>query len=190
MDDVDEAVVAVRADTGAFARDVAAMRAELEGPFGDSALRAGRVLERSLITAVRTGQVGFDDLKRTALAVMAEIAASSLRLGLDALFSGGKKGGLGAVLSQLLSGLGGAPGKAIGGPVSPGRPYLVGERGPELFVPAASGRIEPMRSGAGGRDVRVNVTINAPAGGEVRALQSSGRQVARAVKAALMRVED
>jgi hypothetical protein len=34
------------------------------------------------------------------------------------------------------------PARALGGPVSFGRPYLVGERGPELFVPGMSGRIE------------------------------------------------
>ncbi|MGJ4951872.1 phage tail tape measure protein [Bradyrhizobium sp. HKCCYLS20291] len=32
--------------------------------------------------------------------------------------------------------------RALGGPVSYGKPYLVGERGPELFVPGANGRIE------------------------------------------------
>ncbi|WP_316233401.1 phage tail tape measure protein [Bradyrhizobium sp. SZCCHNPS2010] len=32
--------------------------------------------------------------------------------------------------------------RALGGPVSYGKPYLVGERGPELFVPRASGRVE------------------------------------------------
>ena len=32
--------------------------------------------------------------------------------------------------------------RALGGPVSYGKPYLVGERGPELFVPSANGRIE------------------------------------------------
>ncbi|RTL61581.1 MAG: phage tail tape measure protein [Pseudonocardiaceae bacterium] len=32
--------------------------------------------------------------------------------------------------------------RALGGPVSFGKPYLVGERGPELFVPGATGRIE------------------------------------------------
>lgn len=32
--------------------------------------------------------------------------------------------------------------RALGGPVSFGKPYLVGERGPELFVPSATGRIE------------------------------------------------
>lgn len=33
--------------------------------------------------------------------------------------------------------------RAKGGPVSFGKPYLVGEQGPELFVPGMSGRIEP-----------------------------------------------
>ena len=32
MDEIDEMIVAVRADTGAFRRDIAAMRAELDGP--------------------------------------------------------------------------------------------------------------------------------------------------------------
>lgn len=35
------------------------------------------------------------------------------------------------------------PGLADGGPVRAGRPYIVGEEGPELFVPNASGKIVP-----------------------------------------------
>lgn len=35
------------------------------------------------------------------------------------------------------------PFRAEGGPVSAGMPYIVGEKGPELFVPARSGRIVP-----------------------------------------------
>lgn len=35
------------------------------------------------------------------------------------------------------------PGKAMGGPVSSGVPYIVGERGRELFVPNVNGRIIP-----------------------------------------------
>jgi phage-related minor tail protein len=34
----------------------------------------------------------------------------------------------------------------LGGPVSGGQPYLVGERGPELFVPSVSGGIVPNNS--------------------------------------------
>jgi hypothetical protein len=152
-------------------------------------------LETALARALRTGKLGFEDLKRMALSVMAEIAGAAIRGGLDSLFNGGGKqggGGLGGIFASLMSilpGLFAAPGKAIGGPVSPGRPYLVGERGPELFVPTASGRIETARAG-GGRDVRLNITINAPAGNETQVLKASGRQVARAVRQALLRAGD
>jgi hypothetical protein len=150
------------------------------------------MLENALVRALRTGKLGFEDLKRVALSAMAEIAGAAIRDGLDSLFKGsGGGGGLGGIiasLSSLIPSLLGVPGKAIGGPVSPGRPYLVGERGPELFVPTASGRIETGRGG-GGRDVRLNITINAPAGGEAQALKASGRQVARAVRQALLRAE-
>ncbi len=184
-DEIETLLVAVRADTRLFARDVAAMKAEF-GPFIAGADQAGRMLENALVRALRTGKLGFDDLKRVALSAMAEMAGAAIRTGLDALFKGG--GGLGGTIAGLVTGLLGAPGKAIGGPVSPGRPYLVGERGPELFVPTASGRIET-RGAGGGRDVRLNITINAPAGNDAQALKASGRQVARAVRQALLRAE-
>lgn len=41
---------------------------------------------------------------------------------------------------------GGLQARALGGPVSGGQPYLVGERGPELFVPSVSGGIVPNNS--------------------------------------------
>jgi len=50
--------------------------------------------------------------------------------------------------SQSGAGIGG--GRAAGGPVSAGVPYLVGERGPELFVPQNSGNIVPNHRLAGG----------------------------------------
>jgi hypothetical protein len=37
----------------------------------------------------------------------------------------------------------GVVGRRFGGPVSSGRPYMVGEVGPELFVPNSSGKIVP-----------------------------------------------
>jgi hypothetical protein len=40
-------------------------------------------------------------------------------------------------------------GRAAGGPVAAGVPYLVGERGPELFVPRGSGTIVPNSRGGG-----------------------------------------
>lgn len=47
---------------------------------------------------------------------------------------------------------------ADGGPVSAGRPYVVGERGPEMFVPRSSGSIYPNDAmGMGGANIVVNV---------------------------------
>jgi phage-related protein len=49
-------------------------------------------------------------------------------------------------------------GKAMGGPVNAGTSYVVGERGPELFVPNTAGTIVP--NGGGGRGNTINVTVN------------------------------
>lgn len=188
-DEVETLVVGVRADVGAFRRDVAEMRAALEGPLVAGAERAGGAIERGLLRAVRTGKFGFEDLKRTVLAVMAEIAAAALRSGIGAITGagGGAQGGGGGLLglgTSLLGSVLGLPGRATGGPVSPGRAFLVGERGPEVFVPTSSGMVQPVASG-GARDVRVSIQVNAPAGENGRLLSRSARQVARAVRSAL-----
>jgi hypothetical protein len=47
--------------------------------------------------------------------------------------------------------------RAAGGSVSAGTPYVVGERGAELFVPSSSGTIIP-NGGMGGSTV--NITVN------------------------------
>jgi hypothetical protein len=56
-------------------------------------------------------------------------------------------------------------------------------------MPTASGRVESAPGGAG-REIRMSITINAPPGGEPQALARSSRQVARAVKRALLQLED
>ena len=182
--EIERLVVSVRADTAAFRRDVATMRGELEGPLVAGAGRAGRLIDNALASAITTGKLGFDDLKRVASAAMAEIAQASLRT----LFSpaaGGASVGAGLLngLGSLIAGLVGVPGRATGGPVAGGRGYLVGERGPELFVPSSSGRVE--RLAPVGRDVRVSIAVQAPAPSDPQVLRQSSRQVARAIRSAL-----
>lgn len=187
-EEIETLLVGVRADTTGFARDVAEMRGQLDGPLAQGAERAGRAIETALVRAIRTGKFGFDDLKRIALSTMEDIAAAAIRSGIGALLGGGGGkggGGIGGIVAGLL----GLPGRAQGGNVAPGRPYLVGERGPEVFVPTASGRVEAGRR-AGRRDVRVTISVNAPEGAEPRALAQSSRQVARAVKRALVQLDD
>jgi hypothetical protein len=50
-------------------------------------------------------------------------------------------------------------GRAMGGPVSRGTSYVVGERGPELFVPNTSGKIIPNGGSSGGGST-INLTVN------------------------------
>ena len=47
-----------------------------------------------------------------------------------------------------------------GGAVSKGKPVVVGERGPEMFIPNTSGQITQNARGTGGGSVNVNFTIN------------------------------
>jgi hypothetical protein len=67
--------------------------------------------------------------------------------------------------------------RAMGGPVAGGSTYLVGERGPELFTPGASGSITPNHAlgGGGGGGITVNVNGGDP-NSIVRALQQYVRQ--------------
>lgn len=187
-EEIEKLIVSVRADTRGFARDVAEMRAAFEGPLEAGADRAGRAIEAALLRAVRTGKFGFEDLKKMALSVLDAIAAAALDQGMAAIKRGMGGGDSAGLLGAILGSLAGAPGRATGGPVSPGRPYWVGERGPELFVPASAGAVAPAAAG-GAREVRVSITVNAGAGEAPRALAQSSRQVARAVKAALAGVE-
>ncbi len=182
---IESMVISVRADTAAFARDVSSMRGELEGPLASGVGRAGRLIDSALSRAIINGKAGFGDLKKVALAAMADIASASLRALLQPSGGGSLGTGILGGLSSLISGLVGSPGRATGGPVTGGRPYMVGERGPELFVPSASGRIETL-SGGGTRDLRVAISVNAPASAnEPQALRQSSRQIARAVRSAL-----
>ena len=185
--ELDELLVEVRADTSAFVADIEKMRGTFDNTLLDGFSKAGNVLERSLLSAVRRGSLSFDDLKNAAFNAIDQIAAQSLKLGLDSLFgSSGGGGGLGGLLGGAIGALFGLPGRATGGLVSPDRPFIVGERGPELFVPTSAGRVEPSLAAGGNRKVSVAINLAAPRGTSAPvALQRSSRQVASAVRRAL-----
>jgi hypothetical protein len=81
----------------------------------------------------------------------------------------------------------GAGTRAVGGPVSAGSPYLVGENGPELFVPSAGGQIVPNgRMGGGGVTVNQNINISTGVAQTVRAeVANLMPQIAQTAKAAV-----
>lgn len=183
-DAVESLLIDVRANTQGFAADIAAMRGTFDGTLVDGFGRAGEVLERGLLGAIRKGSLGFEDLRRVGLKVLDDIAAQAVGTLFDSLGLGGGGSGGGGLLSGVLGSVLGLPGRATGGSVAPDRPYLVGERGPELFVPTSAGRVETGTRTP--REMRVSINVVAPRGSDApQALQRSSRQVASAVRRAL-----
>ncbi|HEY0281405.1 MAG TPA: phage tail tape measure C-terminal domain-containing protein [Rhizomicrobium sp.] len=88
------------------------------------------------------------------------------------------EGVIGSLISSLLP-VAGA--RAAGGPVEAGSAYLVGERGPELFVPSANGAIAP-----NGAPARPAITLNVQAR-DAQSFLKSESQIAAMLSRALAR---
>ena len=118
-DELDTLMLEVRASTSGFAADIATMRSAFDSQLLDGFDRAGGVLERSLLSAIRKGSLGFDDLQRAAARALDQIAAQALQLGLDSIFGGASAGGgVGGLLAGTLGALFGLPGLLLGGPLT------------------------------------------------------------------------
>lgn len=90
-------------------------------------------LERAFLSAARTGEFSMKGMVNAILNDLSRLGYRKfVEQPLSQLFEG---------LFGQIANLGGA--RAGGGPVSAGMPYLVGERGPEMFVPAGAGQIVP-----------------------------------------------
>ena len=72
--------------------------------------------------------------------------------------------------------------RANGGTVSRGKSYIVGERGAEMFVPNAGGRIVPNSDMGGSTNVVVNVDAS---GSSVEGDQQRGKELGAALSVAI-----
>jgi hypothetical protein len=125
----------------------------------------------SLVTGTKSARQAVADLMRELAKLAAQAAFRQLFGG---LFSGG------GFFSRLFGGF-----RANGGPVSPSKAYVVGERGPEMFVPSGAGQIIPNDKIGGGRvelvvhaapGVTVEQVGQIAAGVSVRVMQSGMAQ--------------
>lgn len=128
---------------------------------GASFEQAGQRIARALGSAAAGGEAAF---KRLAKVILEEFA----KIALDRIFTQGA----GAKLPFF-------GGKAGGGSVNAGGAYLVGERGPEVFVPRQAGEI--VAAGAGG----VNVHFHLGAGADANAIARHQGQIAAAIARAV-----
>jgi len=119
-------------------------------------------MESALDNFVRTGKLSFKSLARSIIqdliAIQLRASATGLFKSLFGMYAGGGFGTGNAFGNQDLGGF-----LADGGSANANTPYVVGERGPELFVPRSSGTVIPNHAlaGAGGTTMVTNNYINA-----------------------------
>jgi transposase-like protein len=135
------------------------------------------------------GQIALDFVNM--LAQMAEKAAASMvfkwllsSLGGSSLFGSSDPTANLPIDQQIAiwSSYGGTQNRQSGGPVYPGMPYIVGETGPERFVPSTTGSIQPLGAGSSnGASATVNVAMSGQAPPSPRAAADFARKVKSAV---------
>lgn len=111
----------------------------------------GGAIESGLVNGIEAAVTGAQRLQDVLAGVLKDIGKMLISFGIRSLLGGINIGGTPLV------------GKAVGGPVAGGTPYVVGEKGPELFVPGASGTIIP--NDAMSRYQRQNSSAGAANGG-------------------------
>jgi hypothetical protein len=171
-----------------FNREMDRLGTELdEAQFGDFRKEIQGIAD-DLAQAIVNG----DDLGDMFGSLVKRMASDLIASGLESLMlsafgplSGGTStgGGLGGLFAGIFGGF-----RANGGPVSAGTGYVVGERGPEFFVPSTSGMILPsgrgtspagaaqaagMGGGGGAMTINVNVA-GARGNAEIEAMVASG----------------
>ena len=125
-------------------------------------------VETGLVDAIEGAINGTKTLGDVARSVFTEIQRSLIRFGVNAFLSG--LPGIGQFF------------RANGGPVSAGKSYMVGERGPEMFVPNTGGRVVPNSDMGGSTNVVVNVDAS---GSSVEGDEAQGKELGRLISVAV-----
>jgi hypothetical protein len=159
------------------AEQIAARTAGLRQEMIDAAVAAGG--NRQEVTALTDSILKIPTSAATVVSVETQEAERKIAA-LRARWEAFKAAFSGAPAASLPSGANvPLPPRAAGGPVSAGMPYLVGERGPELFVPSTSGGIVPNGALSTPRATAGSTTVvNVNVGGSV----VSERDLVRAVR--------
>ena len=148
----------------------------------------------SVVAGTKTAEQAFADFLRSIASMLADAAkqmiATYIAIGIARMFagvpkmSGGEAIDITAVNEGTVNSLGGlnfGGYRANGGKTTPGNAYMVGERGPELFVPRTSGAIVPNHA-MGSANVTVNVDAS---GSSVEGSADEAAQLGKAIGVAV-----
>ena len=142
---------------------------KLNDAFKEVGENIGTGITDALVGAIQ----GTRSLGEAAKSILNDIASSLLRIGINAAMSGLFGG----------TGFGEFLGFANGGRPPVGKPSIVGERGPELFVPRSAGTIIPNNKMGGTTN---NITVNVDASGtDVEGDENAGKELGRLIAVAV-----
>ena len=139
----------------------------------------GTSIRDGLVESINAAIDGTKTLGEVASNVFRRISNALMTYGIDMALMG-LTGGTSGFFGQAL----GYGKRAAGGPVTGGRPYVVGEKGPELFVPNSHGNIVPNHE-MGGANIVVNVDAS---GSEVEGNEGQAAELGRMLGAAIQAV--
>jgi len=136
---------------------------ELKGVFQE----LGTEIKDSMVEGLKSAIKGTESLGEAVGNILNRISDKLLDLGLNMVFKGLN-----------------LPFMAKGGPVSRGRSYVVGEKGPEVFTPSRSGAIVPNNQIGGGGSTSIVVNVDA-SGSEVEGDEEDSRELGNMLAAAI-----
>jgi hypothetical protein len=158
-------------DIGSPLENFKAQFIEVNDLIENSTVKAIKGMEDALVNFVMTGKSSFKDLVNS---IIQDLVRIQIRKSLEGSFD---------FFSTGLSSLFGK--RALGGHVTAGKPYIVGEKGAEMFVPNSSGTIVPNNQ-MGMSAPSVNFTIQATdASGFDELLSSRKNQIVAMISQAM-----
>lgn len=152
--ELDNSNESVRTFNSSFMQTLGRAR-DIRTQFDDLAANTFTNFSDTLADALLTGKFAFKDFARSVLRDIARIIAKQYTL-----LALQKTLGLFGVSLPSNIGLPFIGARANGGNVQAGQPYMVGEKGAELFVPAQSGTIVPNNQLSSASTTNINFTIN------------------------------
>jgi tape measure domain-containing protein len=143
-------------------------------------------LADGVVDALKGAVMGTESLAESASNLLNNLANDLLKVARNMMFFGNMDGNLSkgaGLLGNLFGGF-----LADGGRATAGRSFVVGERGPELFVPRTSGTVVPNHAMGGTTNVVVNVDAKGTAAqGDDGRSDQLGRLIGAAVQAELIK---
>ena len=142
---------------------------------GSNFERIGKSIASGVSDNLTAAIQGTKTLGEAAKSILNDLSSTLIRLGVNTI--------LGGIAPGIFGGLPKLVGFANGGRPPVGKPSIVGEKGPELFVPRRSGTIIPNdKLGGGSTNISVNVDAS---GSSVQGNNESGKELGRVISAAI-----